>query len=338
MSKPTSKASIQWLFSMAWRDGKASLSRLMLFMASIILGIAAVVSIQLFSENLKDNIKNQSKALMGADFIIDSRKVPTKKVLAIIDSLQPSASEVNFVSMAAFPKNDGTKLVNVRAIEGNFPFYGTLDTAPKSAASNYQKLGGAVVDATLLLQYNLKPGDSIKLGTLTFPIVGALKSIPGSSGVATSVAPTVLIPFHFLEATELLQLGSRKEYQYFFVAPTMDLDLLDEKIDPILDDENADLDTHTSTSARMGRSYDNVSRFLNLAAFIALLLGCVGIASSVHIYIKEKLKNVAVLKCLGASRKQTFLIYLIQIVGIGLIGGLLGSAIGTALQLSLIHI
>ena len=332
MSKSTSKTSMLWLFKMAWRDGKASLSRLMLFMASIILGIAAVVSIQLFSENLKDNIKNQSKALMGADFIIDSRKLPNEKVLAIIDSLKPSASEVNFVSMAAFPKNDGTKLVKVRAIEGNFPFYGDLETTPGSAASNYQNLGGAIVDATLMLQYDLKPGDSIKLGKLTFPIIGALNSIPGSTAISTSVAPTVLIPFRFIEETALLQVGSRKEYQYFFVAPTMDLEALDKKIDPILDDENADLDTHTSTSARLGRSYDNVSRFLNLAAFIALLLGCVGIASSVHIYIKEKLKSVAVLKCLGASRKQSFLIYLIQIIGIGLVGGLLGSAIGTGLQ------
>jgi len=332
MSKSTSKTSIQWLFKMAWRDGKASLSRLMLFMASIILGIAAVVSIQLFSENLKDNIKNQSKALMGADFIIDSRKLPNEKVLAIIDSLNVAASEVNFVSMAAFPKNDGTKLVKVRAIEGNFPFYGELETEPITASANYQELGGAVVDATLMLQYNLNPGDSIKLGKLTFPIIGALKSIPGSTAVSTSVAPTVLIPFRFIDDTELLQLGSRKEYQYFFVNPTMDLDALDKKIDPILDDENADLDTHTSTSARLGRSYDNVSRFLNLAAFIALLLGCVGIASSVHIYIKEKLKNVAVLKCLGASRKQSFLIYLIQIIGIGLLGGIIGSAIGTGLQ------
>ncbi len=332
MNKSTSKTSMLWLFKMAWRDGKASLSRLMLFMASIILGIAAVVSIQLFSENLKDNIKNQSKALMGADFIIDSRKLPNEKVLAIIDSLKPSASEVNFVSMAAFPKNDGTKLVKVRAIEGNFPFYGDLETTPGSAASNYQNLGGAIVDATLMLQYDLKPGDSIKLGKLTFPIIGALNSIPGSTAISTSVAPTVLIPFLFIEETALLQVGSRKEYQYFFVAPTMDLEALDKKIDPILDDENADLDTHTSTSARLGRSYDNVSRFLNLAAFIALLLGCVGIASSVHIYIKEKLKSVAVLKCLGASRKQSFLIYLIQIIGIGLVGGLLGSAIGTGLQ------
>ena len=112
----------------------------------------------------------------------------------------------------------------------------------------------------------------------------------------------------------------------------MDLDELDKNLDPILDAENADLDTHTSTSERLGRRYDNVSKFLNLAAFIALLLGCIGIASSVHIYIKEKLKDVAVLKCIGATRKQTFLIYLIQIVGIGFIGGILGTIIGMGLQ------
>jgi len=333
MSNLTSKTSVQWLFKMAWRDGKASISRLMLFMASIILGIAAVVSIQLFSDNLKENIKGQSKALMGADFIIDSRQLPSEKVQAIIDSLHVAASEVNFVSMAAFPKNNGTKLVKVRAIEGDFPFYGTLDTAPVSAAAQYQETGGALVDATLMLQYNLKPGDSIKLGKLTFPIIGALKSVPGSTAFSTSVAPPVLIPFRFIDDTELLQLGSRKEYQYFFIAPpAMDLALLDKNLDPILDDENADLDTHTSTSERLGRRYENVSKFLNLAAFIALLLGCVGIASAVHIYIKEKLKSVAVLKCLGATRKQTFLIYLIQIAGIGLIGGVFGAAIGIGLQ------
>ena len=331
MNKQT-KAGFNWLLKMAWRDGKASLSRLFLFMASIILGIAAVVAIQLFSTNLKDNIQKQSKSLMGADFIIDSRKKPSEKVQKIIDSLGADASEVNFVSMAAFPKNEGTKLVKVRAMKGAFPFYGKLSTLPENASASYQELGGALVDATLLLQYNIKPGDSIKLGKVTFPIIGALKSIPGSTAISSSVAPTVLIPFRYLEKTELLQLGSRTEYQYFFKAPEMDLELLDKKIDPILDNENADLDTHTNTSRNLGRRYDNVGRFLNLVAFIALLLGCIGIASSVHIYIKEKLKNVAVLKCLGASRKQSFYIYLIQIVSIGAIGGIVGAAIGTSLQ------
>ncbi len=322
-----------WLFKMAWRDAKASRVRLLLFMASIILGIAAVVSIQLFSTNLKDNIQRQSKSLMGADYIIDARQQPTDRAQTIIDSLKPDALEVNFVSMIAFPKNGGTKLVKVRGIDGDFPFYGSMNTEPVSAATTYQELGGALVDATLLLQFNIQPGDSIKVGELTMPVIGALKSIPGSTAIGTSVAPPIVIPHRFINATELLQFGSRKEYQFFYKASdTLDLNRFEEKIGPMLDKENADLDTHTSTSRRLGQRYENVGKFLNLAAFIALLLGCIGIASSVHIYIKEKLKSIAVLKCIGASRRQSFMIFLIQIAGIGIIGGFIGSMIGVALQ------
>lgn len=318
---------------MAWRDAKASRVRLLLFMASIILGIAAVVSIQLFSTNLTDNIQRQSKTLIGADYIIATRQVPTVRAQAIIDSLMPDASEVNFVSMIAFPKNGGSKLVQVRGIEGSFPFYGKINTEPTSAARTYQELGGVLVDATLLLQFNIKLGDSIKIGKLTLPIVGALKSIPGSTAFSSSVAPPVVIPYRFIEATELLQFGSRKQYQFFYKASeTLDLKLLGEKIAPLLDLEKANFNTHTSTSKRLGKRYDNVGKFLNLTAFIALLLGCIGIASSVHIYIKEKLRAIAVLKCMGASRLQSFLIFGIQISGIGIVGGLLGSLIGVGLQ------
>lgn len=329
-----SKAGMHWLLKMAWRDGKASGSRLLLFMASIVLGIAAVVSIQSFSDNLKHNIALQSKALMGADFIIDSRQPANEKVQEIIDSLGGAdGMEVNFASMVAFPKSGATKLVRIRGIEGDFPFYGELETEPLSAAKEYQDKAGALVDATVMLQFDLQKGDSIKVGTVTLPILGALESAPGDNAISSSVAPSVLIPYRLIEETGLLQKGSRLEYNYYFVADaTTDLNLLDRTIDPILDAENADLDTHTSTSRRLGRRYDNVGKFLNLVAFIALLLGCVGIASSVHIYIKEKLRSVAVLKCLGATRKQTFLIYLLQITGMGLIGGIIGTIAGLFLQ------
>lgn len=330
------RARVQWLFKMAWRDGRASIGRLLLFMASIILGIAAVVSIQSFSKNLKDNITLQSKALMGADFIIDSRHLPNERVQGIIDSLGGSqAMEVNFSSMAAFPKNGGSKLVRVRGIEGPYPLYGELDTRPASAANTYQQEGGALVDATVMLQYELKVGDKIKVGEVSLPISGSLLSVPGSTALGSSVSPQVLIPYRFIEDTGLLQVGSRLEYQYFFETdPEKDLVAMDKVLDPILDAENADLDIHTVDSQRMGRSYGNVGKFLNLVAFVALLLGCVGIASSVHIYIKEKLRAVAVLKCMGATRRQTFLIYLIQIAGMGLLGGIIGTLVGIGLQLS----
>ena len=318
---------------MAWRDGKASGKRLLLFMASIILGIAAVVSIQSFSNNLKNNIGLQSKALMGADFLIDSNQPANERVVELMDSLGGyKAREVKFASMAAFPKSLSTKLVQVRAIEGNYPFYGELETEPKTSAFDYQDKGGALVDATVLLQFDLKPGDSVKLGTTTFPILGALITAPGSTGIGATAAPPIVVPFRFMEESGLLQRGSRLGYNYYFEDDKADLELLNDKVDPLLDAENADMDTHTDTSERLGRRYENVGRFLNLVAFIALLLGCVGIASSVHIYIKEKLKAVAVLKCLGATRKQTFLIFLLQIAGMGLLGGIIGTAIGLLLQ------
>ncbi|MFV1447604.1 FtsX-like permease family protein [Maribacter sp. HS] len=318
---------------MAWRDGKASGKRLLLFMASIILGIAAVVSIQSFSNNLKNNIGLQSKALMGADFLIDSNQPANERVVELMDSLGGyKAREVKFASMAAFPKSLSTKLVQVRAIEGNYPFYGELETEPKTSAFDYQDKGGALVDATVMLQFDLKPGDSVKLGTTTFPILGALITAPGSTGIGATAAPPIVVPFRFMEESGLLQRGSRLGYNYYFEDDKADLELLNDKVDPLLDAENADMDTHTDTSERLGRRYENVGRFLNLVAFIALLLGCVGIASSVHIYIKEKLKAVAVLKCLGATRKQTFFIFLLQIAGMGLLGGIIGTAIGLLLQ------
>lgn len=318
---------------MAWRDGKASGRKLSLFMASIVLGIAAVVSIQSFGENLKNNISLQSKSLMGADFKIDSNKEPNEEVLSIIDSLGGAdAREIGFVSMAAFAKNGATKLVQVRGIEGNFPFYGMLETEPKDAGNHYQDRNAALVDATVMLQLGIKPGDSIKIGDITLPILGALKSVPGSTSIFSSVAPPVLIPYKSIELTGLVQTGSRVNYEFYFIAPGKNMEQLDTKLATVLDKLEADLDTHTSTSERLGRRYDNFGKFLNLVAFIALLLGCVGIASAINIYIKGKLRAVAVLKCIGATKRQTFLIYLIQIAVIGLMGGVIGTIAGLFLQ------
>lgn len=329
-----SKASFQWLLKMAWRDGKASSKKLVLFVASIVLGIAAVVSIQSFGETLKETIALQSKALMGADYKIDSNQPPNEKVVQLIDSLGGAdAKEISFSSMAAFPKTGAAKLVQVRGMEEGFPFYGLLETEPVSAENEYQKQEAALVDATLLLQLGLQAGDSIKIGKITLPIAGALLASPGSNAIFSSIAPPVIIPYRLIAETGLVQTGSRINYDFYFVAPpTMDLEQLEKKLGTVIDLQDADLDTHISTSERLGRRYDNFGKFLNLVAFIALLLGCVGIASAIHIYIKEKLRAVAVLKCLGATKKQTFLIYLLQIAGIGFLGGLIGTVLGLLLQ------
>ncbi|WP_026915763.1 ABC transporter permease [Christiangramia portivictoriae] len=334
MSSHRSKAGFSWLLKMAYRDGKASSRKLFLFIASIVLGIAAVVSIQSFSTNLKRNIALQSKSLMGADYIIDSDQLPTEKVFGIIDSLGGAeAREISFASMAAFPGKQGTKLMQVRGIEGGFPFYGEIETTPAQAGRNFKKSSVALVDATVMLQLGLEIGDSVKIGNARLKIGGALNNVPGSSSIFSSIAPPLLVPFSAIDESGLVQTGSRIDYKYYFTASEdLDMEKFDEELDPILDANEADLDTHLSTSRRLGRRYENFAKFLNLVAFIALLLGCVGIASAIHIYIKEKVASIAILKCLGASRKQSFQIFLIQVIIIGLIGSVIGTLLGLGLQ------
>ncbi len=327
------KAGFLWLLKMAWRDGKASYGKLLLFVFSITLGVAAVVSVQSFSRLLKENIAQQSKELLGADFLIESDKPVNEKVQGIIDSLGGAdAREINFLSMASFPGNEGTKLLEVRGVETGFPFYGDLETEPTAAANSFRK-GEALVDATTMLQFGLKAGDSIKLGAITLPIAGALETVPGSTSVFGAIAPPVLIPLEYIDATGLIQTGSRIDYKYYFQSDeSQDLEVLNDELGPILDAEQADLDTHLSEARRMGRRYENFGKFLNLVGFIALLLGCVGIASGMGIYVQMKLKSIAVLKCLGASKKQSYLIFFIQIACMGIVGGLLGTLFGYLLQ------
>ncbi|WP_088341834.1 ABC transporter permease [Robiginitalea sediminis] len=319
---------------MAWRDGRASLRRLLLFMSSIVLGIAALVAIQNFGMTLEENIAGQSRELMGADFLVDMESEPDEALRDTI-ALIPGTylREVNFASMLSFPDREGTRLVRIRGVEPGFPFYGELTTRPEAAAGAFGKAPGALVDATVMTQYALRPGDSVTIGNLTLPIAASLVDAPGNTQVSTSVAPAIWIPYDQIAATGLIQVGSRVEYNYYFQVPEgTDLGAIYDRWDAVLDDANADMDLHTDTSDRLGRRYQNVGRFLKLVAFIALLLGCLGIASSVHIYMKEKRASIAILKCLGASRRQSLLIFLFQIAGIGLLGGIVGTGLGLVLQ------
>lgn len=319
---------------MAWRDSRRSRSRLVLFTSSIILGIAALVSINSFRDNLLVNINDQAKELLGADLRISST-VPVKaEILAPFDSSMSGKSrETYFASMVYFPRTDGTRLVQVRALEGGYPYYGNIGTEPTEAAKSFREGRDALVDATLMLQYDVEIGDSIRVGELGFRIAGRLKKVPGQSGISATVAPVVYIPHRYLEETGLIKKGSRIRYQYFYSSDSDELvaEILDEQSQQ-LDDLGIGYETVEERKQSTGDSFNNLGRFLNLVAFIALLLGCVGVASSVHIYIKEKISTVAVLRCLGLKGRQAFLIYLYQIAVMGFIGAAIGTFLGSFIQ------
>ena len=319
---------------MAWRDSRRNRSRLFLFISSIILGIAALVAIYSFEYNLRQDIDSQAKSLLGADMVIETNKAVQKDILPVLMALGDERSEERtFASMIYFPKNGGTRLVNVRALQGAYPYYGMIETTPASAGRSFRESQHALVDKTLMLQFDTKVGDSIKVGEVTFMIAGILNKAPGQTGFSASVAPVVYIPLKYLEQTGLSQKGSRINYNFYYTfGENVDVDVLAEKLKPRLDKAEMDAETIESRKENTGRSFEDMTEFLALVGFVALLLGCIGVASAIHIYIREKINTIAVLRCLGASSKQAFIIYLIQIVGIGFIGSVIGALLGTLIQ------
>lgn len=323
-----------WLLLMAWRDSRRNINRLLLFVSSIILGIAALVAIFSLSHNLKQEIDNQAASLLGADLEISDNKPFSPGIQHLIDSLGDRRSEERrFTSMVYFPKNGGTRLIEARALGGSFPYYGKLETQPVKAGTSFRNGKEALVDQTLMLQFNIQTGDSVRIGNTSFIIAGILKGAPGQSGLSASIAPVVYIPLAFLSQTGLEQKGSRINYRYYIkYDKPVNMQRVVEKIEPQLEAENVNYDTTETQKEDTARSFRDVTRFLTLIVFIALLLGCIGVASAIHIYIKEKINTIAVLRCLGAKASQAFLIYLLQIMAIGLIGSLIGAAVGTGVQ------
>ncbi len=319
---------------MAWRDSRRNRSRLVLFISSIILGIAAMVAIYSLGDNMRNEIDRQAASLLGADLELRSNKKISESARFMVDSLGGDHSEQrDFTSMIYFNKNGGTRLVQVRALSGAFPYYGSLETEPLAAAQTFRDKQSAIVDQTLLLQYNAQVGDTIRLGTLDFLIEGSLASAPGQTGISASVAPLVYIPLKYLEQTGLEQKGSRIGYTFFFkFDKNTDINKLVTQLEPRFEKENLNYDTVDSQREDVSRSLVDLMRFLSLISFIALLLGCIGVASAIHIYVKEKISTVAILRCLGASGWQAFMIYLLQIVTIGLVGSVIGAFIGTIIQ------
>ncbi|MDB5023686.1 MAG: macB 6 [Mucilaginibacter sp.] len=328
------RLSIPWLFEMAWRDGRRNRSRLFLFVSSIIFGIAALVAVYSFGFNLKKDVDNQAATLIGADLAIMSNKPVEASMQPLIDSLGDRRSrERSFASMIYFPKGKGTRLVQVRALQGDFPYYGSLETIPIKAGTDFRKGKKAVVDQTLMLQFNAKVNDSIKVGKVTFLISGILNKAPGQTGISAGIAPIVYIPLQYLEQTGLMQKGSRISYNFYYKYDhKADISKLTKSLDARLDKAGMNYDTIERRKENTGRSFGDLTRFLSLVGFIALLLGCVGVASAMHIYVREKIASIAIMRCLGVKAREAFLIYLIQIAGIGLIGSIIGSVLGSFVQ------
>lgn len=325
------------IFKTAVRDSRRDRSKLFLFMSSIILGVAALVAINSFNDNLIRDINNQSKSLLGADMSVGGNKMLNEDLIASLDSLNADrSSEVELFSMAYLPKQEESQFVRVKGLDGDFPYYGELKTEPQNAAQDYKDGFSALVDDGMMLQYKLEVGDSIKLGEVTFPISGRLMSAFGNVDAGGSFAPSVYVRLDHIESTKLIQPGSLVNYkEYLKVNDNTDLDAWKKERRKKFRDESMRVTTVEDQRENLEEAFSSLNNFLNLVALISLLLACIGVASSVLIYIKTKIQSIAILRCLGMKGEEAFMVYFLQIFILGLVSVTFGAGLGSIIQIVL---
>ena len=330
---------------MAWRESRAGRKRLWLLTGAVTAGVAALVAINSFTQNLRTSVAEQARQLLGADIGFEGRQAFSPRMEALFDTLVTGDSGaapgrralvVNFAGMAYVPRTAGVRLVQVRAVRGEYPFYGAITTSPADQWARLLPEGGALVEPALLSSLGARVGDTLALGQARFRILGTVLNIPGDVGVTAAFGPRVFIPADSLESTGLLQFGSRAEYQAFLQLPAgKDPDKLRARYRNPLRPDRIRIRTVEDDREDLTDALTRLGNYLGLVALVALLLGGLGVASAVHVFIKRKLDTIAVLRCLGATAGQVFSIYLLQALVMGGLGSALGAALGVLLQQAL---
>lgn len=326
-----------FVLRMAAREVRASPRRLLLLTASVAVGVAALVAINSFTANLRESVRRQAQALLGADLSLESRQPLPASAGRVIDSLVAGGAEearvTNFSAMAYVPRTDGTRLVQVAAIRGGYPFYGEIRTEPATAWSELQAGRHVVADPSLLTALGARVGDTLALGEARFVIRGTVARAPGNVGLRAAFGPRIFIPARFLDETRLLGFGARAEYESYLRLPAgVSAQAVADRYRIGLQGERVRLRTVADDRERLNETLSRLTGYLGLVALVALLLGGIGVASAVVVFIRQRLESIAVLRCLGATGGRVLAVYGAEAAAMALAGGLIGAAAGVGFQ------
>jgi putative ABC transport system permease protein len=342
---------IRFALRLAWRESRASVRRLAMYMGAITLGVAALVAINSFRAGIAESIAAESRTLLGGDIRLSSGRPFPDSVNAVIAAAAAAGARrahVTATLSVALAPNGNARLVQVRAVTAGFPLYGEVLTEPaglwsaltaagtdrSAAGSTGAKPGRDVlVDPALLIALDAKTGDTLRIGGSGFRISGVLSKPPVEIGFSSAIAPRVYIAAAWLGEAGLIRFGSLVTYQtYLAFGDDAARQRFVASHDSLITRQLVRLTTAQDAAGDLTEGFDWMARFLGLVGLTALLLGGLGVGSAVHVFVKERRPQIAVLRCLGATRSTAFLAYLFQATVLGLAGASLGVVLGIATQ------
>src|SRR4051794_18847305 len=324
---------MMFVLRMAVRETRSAWRRLLFFFICIAVGVAAIVALRSVIQSVRDVFGSEARGLLAADVLIaTNREWPAEarttvdRRLAEYGSMERTETiETPTMVRPADRSKAIAKMAELRAVQSGYPLYGSvvLQGADSYAYALLQN-HGTLVRPELLTALGVQVGDQITIGQAAFTIRGVIASEPGRRVGGFSLGPRVMIDYADLPSTGLLSFGSRADRRVHAKVPD---DRIDDLVRTLRDDFKDDFintRSYRSTEDQIGRDFDRAENYLSLVGLIIVILGGIAVSSVTRVFILQKIRSIAVLKCLGARSGQIISVYILQVMTLGLAGSLLG--------------
>ena len=332
---------MRFVLRMTVRELRASWRRLLFFFVCVAIGVGAIVALRSVIQNVRGNLVREARAMMAADVSIGTNRSWTPEVTAIIErdlAAAPVLGRTEVIETATMVRpaagNAVARMVELRAVKAPFPFYGEIELQGGVKYSHdLLRRRGAIARPELLAQLGIQQGDEILIGGQPFTIRGVLMKEPGRRAGAFSLGSRVFVDYDDLQGTGLLAFGSRARHEILLRVEDSGIDALTTKLRADLRDRFAGAWSYRMSEDDISEDLQRAENYLSLVGFVIVVLGGIGVWSVTRVFVKQKIKSVAILKCVGATTRQVLGTYVLQVMLLGLAGSLLGvglAAVGLA--------
>ena len=307
------------ILSLIFKELKNQKTFALLFVLNASIGLCGFSALEIFKNSLDSSIQKRSKQILGADLGISARRPPTlEERQAVVKEFKEDVEESQVTqTYSMISSGDSSRLVQVKAVEKNYPFYGAIRLKPSENNSNIHDQKKAWIHPELAVDF--KMGERLVIGNTQFKIAGIIEDDPTNSMINT-LAPRVYISHKYLEDTGLISDQSLAWYSYLYKTPeSFSIFSAKESIFLKIKDPAVRVYTHQDHSETMNNLINYLSDFLSLTALCALFLACIGMSFLFRSYFKSKVSEAAVLLSFGLSRAKTFFIYFLQTAFLGLL-------------------
>jgi len=329
---------VSFIFNMARRELRASWKRLLFFFLCVGVGVGSIVALRSMIQNLNRAVAGEARALMTADVQVDSTREWPADALARMDAVaQPPLVEARTETVEsptmlrpADEAREGALMVELKGIEPPFPLYGDFRLADGRPFDHALLAGGGAVVAPLLLErLSLKIGDRVKIGEKTFEIRGVTEQEPGAGG-GFRLGPRVFVERGAVEEAGLTGFGSRARRRMLFRAGEGRMEELVARLRAGLGNNLVNVRSYRDSEERLGEQFARAENYLSLTGLVVLVLGGIGVSSVTRVFVEQKKKTIAILKCVGATGRRLTAVYLAQVVALGAAGSVLGVLLAKA--------